>query len=514
VLSRTNDPYHNSIITAGNGGTKPTQAAFTIFYNQGTQKYELEQTLQPDEQMWIDVGRLISEHVPDKNGNLLPGDLTSGSYEFRDLTNKHIGTLFEGKIVYDKTYGHVTYGCGYCCGYNYVQLMRNPLGVPLDLTADNAVQARDVCAGITVDVSDAFYNNWSTASTTIATVDYYGTHTGHALGSTTSNTHGDLPSKTRFCPINTCYPGGGDNVAVMPKIMFGGNDITGTTQSVVVGQQIALTASYGLPSGVTVNSQSWSVPGTITGGFVHNDTNGGPAAYSLTGKSTTFYWYSTPNYAKASYQVTFTLHLSDGASPSATTTFSVAGTSAPSGNITPGSNAIVSGDLLQYIGSGGLPGMTFHVYLNLPPSGYSGIFTWDQIRTDSWVRTPATGSARTCTAPSNPSGLSTGQDTSYPYAVGDQTQDSPYVSLYATDIETSRTFSATMYAMWDPHLPNSIPVPLGYIQWNFSGDATITNAATNQWTLKSSSAGSNKTFTPSSSYLQWSGTLGAGEVCH
>jgi len=36
------DPLHDSIVTAGNGGTKPTQAAFTIFYNQGTQKYELD----------------------------------------------------------------------------------------------------------------------------------------------------------------------------------------------------------------------------------------------------------------------------------------------------------------------------------------------------------------------------------------------------------------------------------------------------------------------------------------
>jgi hypothetical protein len=36
------DPQHNSLITAGNGGTKPTQAAFTIFYNQGTQRYDLE----------------------------------------------------------------------------------------------------------------------------------------------------------------------------------------------------------------------------------------------------------------------------------------------------------------------------------------------------------------------------------------------------------------------------------------------------------------------------------------
>jgi hypothetical protein len=76
------------------------------------------------------------------------------------------------------------------------------------------------------------------------------------------------------------------------------------------------------------------------------------------------------------------------------------------------------------------------------------------------------------------------------------------------------SFSAKMYAMWDPNLPNSIPVPLGYVQWNFTGDATIANASTNQWVLKSSSAGSNNTFTQSSSYPQWSGTLGSGDVCH
>jgi hypothetical protein len=93
------DTQHDSLITAGNGGTKPARAAFTIFYNQGMQKYELEQTLQPDEQMWIDVGKLIREHVPDKNGNVLLPELTSGTYEFRDLTNKGVGALFEGKVV-------------------------------------------------------------------------------------------------------------------------------------------------------------------------------------------------------------------------------------------------------------------------------------------------------------------------------------------------------------------------------------------------------------------------------
>jgi hypothetical protein len=123
------DPYHDSIITAGNGGTQPTRAAFTIFYNQGTKKYDLEQTLQPDEQMWIDVGKLIQLAVPDKNGNTLPRNLASGSYEFRDLTHPGLGTLFEGKVIYDKTYGHVVYGCATCCGYNTTQLYFNPINV-------------------------------------------------------------------------------------------------------------------------------------------------------------------------------------------------------------------------------------------------------------------------------------------------------------------------------------------------------------------------------------------------
>ena len=74
------DVQHNSLITAGNGGTKPVQAGFTIYYNGGAQKYQLEQPLQPDEQMWIDVGKLIREQVPDKNGKLLPQDLTSAPF--------------------------------------------------------------------------------------------------------------------------------------------------------------------------------------------------------------------------------------------------------------------------------------------------------------------------------------------------------------------------------------------------------------------------------------------------
>ena len=215
------DPYHNSIITAGNGGTKPTQAAFTIFYNQGTQRYDLEQTLQPDEQMWIDVGKLIREQVPDKKGKALPMDLASGSYEFRDLTHTGVGTLFEGKIIYDKTYGNVAYGCGTCCGYSnaYVRVFYNPLGVPLQSTEGQGVNAYQNCTLTWDDVSDSFWSRWASANTGIATVDYYGTHNGVSVGSTTSNTSGYLAGAMRppTCPQLLSSPNGGVNTFTTPS---------------------------------------------------------------------------------------------------------------------------------------------------------------------------------------------------------------------------------------------------------------------------------------------------------
>jgi hypothetical protein len=178
----------------GNGGTKPTTAAFTIVYNQGTQKYELEQALQPDDQMWIDVGKLIREHVADKNGKTLPQDLTFGSYDIRDLGNNGIGALFEGKIMYDTTYGHVTYGCGICCAYKPPVLLWNPLGIPFQGTSANGVDAFDTCSNSETDITYMFDGNWSTANSSIATVDAYGTHTGQGLGSTTTSTWASIQS--------------------------------------------------------------------------------------------------------------------------------------------------------------------------------------------------------------------------------------------------------------------------------------------------------------------------------
>lgn len=83
------DGSHNSLITAGNGGTGPTHAAVTLFYNNGKSSYTIEKQLEPGEQIWVDVGDIIRNQIPDKNGKTVPRDVMMGSYELRDLD--HIG---------------------------------------------------------------------------------------------------------------------------------------------------------------------------------------------------------------------------------------------------------------------------------------------------------------------------------------------------------------------------------------------------------------------------------------
>jgi hypothetical protein len=256
--------------------------ANTVFYDQGVEKYEGEQTLKPDEQMWIDVGSLIRNRTPDKNGKTLPLDIGSGSYEFLDLTDHGVGSLFEGKVVYDTTYGQVTYGCASCCGYSGALLSWNPLDIPLQFTAPNGVQSWDMCNATYADVSDIFWYNWSTASSSIARVDSYGTHTGMAVGLTTSYTYGDLAWPSRLCSIRTWHPQGGDDVT--PKISgantvwyFGGENPSGYATSVT------LTSSGGASTTWTVTAGSNEINLSPTSGSQTTITSSGSSFSSSVG---------------------------------------------------------------------------------------------------------------------------------------------------------------------------------------------------------------------------------------
>jgi hypothetical protein len=475
------DAYHSSIITAGNGGTKLALAAFTIFYNQGAEKYELEQTLQPDDQMWIDVGKLIREHVPDKNGKTLPPDLTSGSYEIRDLTDIGAVSLFEGKIIFDKTYGHVAYGCANCCDYQHPFMTYNTLDIPFQGTAQNGVTAYQLCENFYVDVSSYFWNGWYTGNTAIATVSAGGIHKGVSVGSTSSSTNGYIQdTQLRNCPSVLVNVNGTAKVVVVPKIMFGGKDITGTTQSVVVGQQIALTASY--PAGVTVNSQSWSVPGTIVAGYTASSSSGSlNTNVTLNHQSTTFYWILA-----GSYQVTFTLNYGSSQTATATASFNISAPSPATPTVSnsvlitvdtltgcaanPGGQFLVFGNLSGAApgcgNPGGTPGISFAPPTTQTPAGS---FSFVQLINSDTTTYSRTGATLTCS-------FSSGLDTQYPYPVNNvgNATDAPEAPLPSTYTTASRSFSATMYLMWQSGSTTfaSIPIPIGSVAWQFSGSAT------------------------------------------
>jgi hypothetical protein len=97
---------------------KPHRGCATrLIYNGGKSTYTMKKLLQPGEQMWADLGSIISNQTPDINGNAIPSQTTAGSYEVRDLDDPIQGQVYEGKLVLDKTYGHAAYGCGVFCGY-------------------------------------------------------------------------------------------------------------------------------------------------------------------------------------------------------------------------------------------------------------------------------------------------------------------------------------------------------------------------------------------------------------
>jgi hypothetical protein len=195
------DSTHNTFITTGNAGSEPTAAEVTLFYNGGKSKYRLEKMLSPSQQLWLDVGQVIHDQVPDSDGRSLPPDTMTGSYELRDLDHATVAQLYEGKLIIDKTYGHASYGCGTCCGDGVPTLLPNPFGGPPGIDNTDVMQSLEQCTGDLIDLADDAYN-WNSTNTAVATLPTKVLHTvavGSATGSGTLYVQADHPAPR--CPM-------------------------------------------------------------------------------------------------------------------------------------------------------------------------------------------------------------------------------------------------------------------------------------------------------------------------
>ncbi len=295
-------------------------------------------------------------------------------------------------------------------------------------------------------------------------------------------------------------------VTPTPQIMFNGGNISGTTQTVMAGQQIALTVPT--PSGYSIQSQSWNIPNqsAITGGFVNGAGTPGTQPSAAAGGSQapipsmnqnglTLYWIKPGDNGET---VTYTYTLNNGQQASATATFNIGG---PTGTLIPAeylqttdsatvvTNPTNASAAMQMQNSPRLAtaGVVFIESASLPSTGK---VIWVQVlKSVTYAQLVHWGMAYT-----PPASVSNQLDGVYPYPGGNPiytTNDSPNRYLYSVLGDATVSFDATMYALWDPALPagctpantdnktyqstastcTSIPIPLGSARWRWSACA-------------------------------------------
>jgi hypothetical protein len=208
------DSTHNTIITTGDGGSENTKAQITLFYNSGKGRYRIEKLLLPGQQVLLDIGQLIRNQTPDSDGNVIPPETMTGSYELRDLGHPGVGLLYEGKLTIDKTYGHASYGCGTCCGLYDTKLTPNPFNGPPSMNNQDYYLALEQCGGQWEDWTGTAYS-WQSTNPAVATLPNSMLHTvavGTATGSAQNLLQATHPAPR--CP--QAVMGGSQPVTVLP----------------------------------------------------------------------------------------------------------------------------------------------------------------------------------------------------------------------------------------------------------------------------------------------------------
>ena len=331
-----------------------------------------------------------------------------------------------------------------------------------------------------------------------------------------------------------------------PQIIFRGSNVAQTTQTVYVGQQIALTIGPP-PTGLTVNNRTWS--GVNAGAAIAGWTPGQqPQIASPNNESFTYYWVNVGTSCQVTYTVTYAWTLDNGQSNSSSVTFSVLGPMNANVRTNVGNVQVLpvtpSGSISASTGTpqlllGGVPVAGGQVGIKLLasaslPNGDAGSYSWVQLLNSDSVRllNPTLLGAQRCTTFSDPNYFSNPAcpqpelDNTYPYGVNfhnvssttvqnDTATDGPAIGGDKLG-EVARSFIATMYLLWTPTPDSScaskstcvIPVPLGSLTWTWMGDAINTlslsqGANGTRYVMTGCQTAGSNNFIPSSTYPVW-----------
>ena len=255
------DDTHTSIIAAGNGLASSVKATLTIYYNQGTAQYRMEKEIAADDQLWVDVGKLIRNQTPDMDGNILPSTATSGAYSLKVTGQPLQPALFEAKVITDKTFGHATYGCMICCGYGGPYFNPDPGLAAVGASSGVDVYGTDACTAFPTEV-DGYFGTWSSANTGIFTMSPALIHGVSAGSAAIEADASELPDGTgqdsghgRSCPQRPGTARGTGNVKAPNHLSVVSDNMT--PYSCPIGSSRRRVVNYNV---IATDNTVWSLP--------------------------------------------------------------------------------------------------------------------------------------------------------------------------------------------------------------------------------------------------------------
>ncbi len=517
---------YGALVSITNVGESPAKFAASVNFAGGTWRPAIKQ-LAVGETALFDLRKIRDEQLKDKDGNVIPATITTGQFHWSrfqgddnlklmgrleivgntDLVNSLTAeaTPDAGRALNRRRRANrnvsSSFSCGVCCPDSglFPYMQASSLGVLVN-DFRNVESRGDLvtCYGGTSYTAEIVSHNWAVTDPCIslAVTEGYsnavtGVSTGFAYFYAIAETYfvweegaGDCYRSTFVDPEIL-----GDASVASLIINKDGQDVTGTTLNVIVGQKMNLQAVLTAPSSLGSSQTSWTIPGFRLANYVDDQNNAVITPLNnLTNNNTiVYYWLDAGDSRVVKFDVSFPSSLDPPASAvTKSVTFNVKRPTAQVTAVTTSPQIItaVSPPLLAFR-TISTPGISFTRTVTMPPSFPGGELKWVQ-------KISSTLSRRKSFPGNNWQKIEAMNvlDNTNPYDPGISVSDSPAVELLPGFSEFTVNENFEMYLMFKPAGNGSIWVPLRRVLWYWNVGATR-NAITGNWSLAANPTYSN-----------------------
>jgi hypothetical protein len=472
----------STVVFIKNVTDQPQDYILSVVHSEGVWRMK-PRLLDPRQTIAIDVKKLRDSQEKGMDGDVMPTEVTSGhiSWGARGKSNKKL--IGRAQMVDFENGMASTYECQCQCppswAFGAQMVPWDPGALDSFWVGDNAnveLQSR---------YYDCFGNNpqWFTVypsglqySFSNPNVAIFGNYQIIAVGAGSAFVDVGWGEKTYTpgpCESGGCEPcaesdwtaWASESVTVQSpriRIFQNGNEIT-NPQNVIVGQHIGLSMSVE-PPGATVSNRQWTVPGTRVANYVvppGGATGTLTPLTNLSNESVNFYWVDGGDGREVTISATV-----QGVPVNNKATFNVKRPTVSNMTINTGEVQLTGAWPDGYGMWFGVPtrvGISFSANVSIP-SGFTGNLQWVQI----WDKR-----RRIVNSGIWYSSIGIGLDSQYPYATGNQANDSPGLAFGSDFTRVITNDSFFMFYMFQPTgVPGtSIWVPLKIIPWGYDGEA-------------------------------------------